>query len=271
MKRFSFFSLCLLLSISSCKNDRDDKCFDPSNRECENYDPCLAKKPVSADFVMEQQFSISGALASVYRADSVFPSGRRVKFRALEDSAYYRWELGTEVVEGFNKQEVSRALTLNLGHYSPRLSISKSPDSICHPQDDGIDVKTKSFQVISACETMIINRFKGVFNDLPDDSLIIEFYFGDFQARPSGPGCSKSLDIWAVDLLQQNSAYIPKYDTIPTIFDLNDGLSDTYVEWVGSGSGSMKGHALLDRNKKTISLDFSYANISRQFNGKIIP
>jgi hypothetical protein len=190
-----------------------------------------------------------------------------VKFRALEDSAYYRWELGTEVVEGYDKQEIIRALNVPLGTYANILTVTKDPDTLCHPMDDGVDTQTRSFEVISACNTMIINRFKGVFTDNPNDSVTIEFYFGDFQGRPAGPNCENSRDIWAVDLLQGTTAYIPKHDTIPTELEFTDGFSDKLIEWKGSGSGSMKGTAQLDRINHTIELDFTYANLSRKFIG----
>ena len=37
-----------LLALQSCKEECP--CDDPTNPNCDNYDPCYGKKPITADF-----------------------------------------------------------------------------------------------------------------------------------------------------------------------------------------------------------------------------
>jgi hypothetical protein len=55
MKNFNAFYLIIFLSITlfSCCKD-EPKCQDPTKIECENYDPCYGKKPISAAFKIEE-------------------------------------------------------------------------------------------------------------------------------------------------------------------------------------------------------------------------
>jgi len=51
MKRLILLSFSLLIITACCKDEpKEEKCFDPSNSACENYDPCFGVDSFAADF-----------------------------------------------------------------------------------------------------------------------------------------------------------------------------------------------------------------------------
>lgn len=58
MKKLTLLTLSLLLITASCKDEPDNKCYDASNPDCENYNPCFGTSPVSADFVMSERLGL---------------------------------------------------------------------------------------------------------------------------------------------------------------------------------------------------------------------
>lgn len=239
-------------------------CWDATNPGCENYDPCLSKSPVSAEFVIEQQLGFVGEFSDVYIEDSLIAGGQFVRFRALEDSAYYKWYLGTEIVEGYEHQEVIRRMNVPFGLYDAHLVVQKGPDTTCFPMDDGLDSASKDFKHIPVCELMIHNKFKGIFDDTPGDSIVIEFMFSDRDFVP----CAKTSFLYGFNLLAPRTFPDGKYDTTNTFVH---AFSDSQVEWNGAGGATMHGSAQLNRKLKTIHIEYSYQNIERVFNGVVIP
>ena len=47
MKKF-YYLLILALLWAGCKEDDEEECFDPTNPECSNYDPCYGNEPTAA-------------------------------------------------------------------------------------------------------------------------------------------------------------------------------------------------------------------------------
>ncbi|MCA1761884.1 MAG: hypothetical protein LC664_02615, partial [Flavobacteriales bacterium] len=61
------------------------------------------------------------------------------------------------------------------GTYTAALVVDKEPNTFCFPEDDGRDSIFKTFEIVNVCELMIMNKFKGVFESAPEDSVIVEF------------------------------------------------------------------------------------------------
>jgi len=261
---FMLFAVGFILS--SCREEKEEeKCWDPANPDCENYDPCYSVGEVSANFLIEGQLGVLPQHRDIFLEDSLFISGTYLRFKAFEKEAYYKWYLGSELIEGYGDSLVIRRLIdLPPGLYPASLVVEKTPNYDCHPQDDGRDSVIKYFRVIDPCDLMIRNRFRGVFDDLPEDSIDIEFVFADLHFL-NAP-CSDYF-LHGINLMGPNLDPESKYDTIKADAW---GLADSRIDWVGSGGATLNGTALLNREKGTIHLDYSFQNIERVFNGIVI-
>ena len=113
MNKVFFYSiLFLFVTVTSCKEDDEDQCCDPTNPECANYDPCFGNEP-TAEFKMRGTsvgFPVSENLVAEW-CDTIFNSG--VEFMAdMEDADVYEWYIGTETEPRFG-----RSFKLGFGDY----------------------------------------------------------------------------------------------------------------------------------------------------------
>jgi hypothetical protein len=124
MKSILSLFLITLISIAflnSCKKSECEPCNDSGNPKCPNYNPCLNKFEVSADFKIGQIYSASVKhYSSVYNdafiEDSIFPVLCSISFRANEVNAKYTWYLGSEVI---NESKIDRVFSgLPKGKYT---------------------------------------------------------------------------------------------------------------------------------------------------------
>ncbi len=199
MKSLYLFILCVIFSIACSKNDDSPECpcSDPSDPECPNYDPCFGKSPVTADFNIFDDVFFFGPHAGGYFQDSYLYSGS-FKMEAIEKNAHYTWYLGTEVVTGFGDSVVTRGISsLEPGMYSAALVVEKAPDTLCFPMDLGRDSIYKTFTIVDKCDLLILNKFQGVFETAPNDSMTIEFMYLDPNTKE--PDCQE-FDLGGVNL-----------------------------------------------------------------------
>ena len=173
-----YFLLALLAGavLAGCRDDDDEPCCDPTNPECPNYDPCFGENPVTAEFRMFDEIFTAGPEANTWYEDDVIWDGR-IKFQAVEKNAYYKWYLGDQVVEGYGDSVVIRnTVHLDPGFYPAALVVEKEPNTSCFPQDSGRDSTFRFFQVKNVCDLLIMNKFKGVYEHSPTDSIVIQFF-----------------------------------------------------------------------------------------------
>ena len=173
---FKTFLACGIFAaaLSCCKpDDNDPPCTDPANPECENYDPCFGKLETTAFFTIAQQYFPIGENAEVFIEDDVVTGGL-LKFKAIfQEGATYTWILGVDTIVGGH--EVIRALgDLPEGTYGNSLIVSKQPDTLCFPTDDGVATFSKPFIRIDGCERAILGKFRCKFEGLQHDSINIE-------------------------------------------------------------------------------------------------
>ncbi|QNL21101.1 hypothetical protein HZR84_03820 [Hyphobacterium sp. CCMP332] len=177
---------CLLLTIFmlGCNNSDDDPdlvCNDPTNPNCPNFDPCFNKFPTTADFSISKQLGFTEPWNEVYVIDTVFFGGI-IRFRAMDSLAdTYKWYLGAEIIEGGPELfEIERSFfaPLQPGIYNAALVTSKTADQECFPNDTGIDSVFREFVIKdNTCEALVINKFKGTFDDAITDTVVIELLF----------------------------------------------------------------------------------------------
>ena len=217
--------LSLIIFTISCKPDKEYPeppvpCTDPENPECPNYDPCFGEVPVTAQFRMYDDIFTFGPNADTWYEDSILKGGS-IKFQAIEDSAYYKWYLGQEVVEGYTDSVLTRGInSLQPGTYDAALVVEKNPNLACLPSDDGRDSVYQTFTIVHKCDLLVINKFKGVFASNPQDSVIIEFLYVNPNTKE--PDCD-SYYLGGINLNGEG-------DT--TLTGNLMGLVNRYIKWI---------------------------------------
>jgi hypothetical protein len=88
-----------MLTWSSCKDD-DPKCYDETNPECENYDPCHGKREINTFFKVrpgDRGFKPPGEWCKLIPCDTFNASS--VRFDAPDgnpENSTYTWQIGSE-------------------------------------------------------------------------------------------------------------------------------------------------------------------------------
>jgi hypothetical protein len=175
MKNFNAFAILLLIAIpflnSCCK-----KCQDPSNSECENYDPCFSEKPVSASFKILETVTGYTPFWQNYDTDTLASS--YAKFEADIEGAEYKWEIGakTYTEKSFSQSFIGVADKTVI---PVTLIVKKQPNKGCNPNDDGIDTFTRKLVIVNDCKLFSLNetyKFRGSYTDSPKDIFDMSFY-----------------------------------------------------------------------------------------------
>ncbi len=164
--RFFTALAALALFTTCCKDD----CLDPTNPDCDNYDPCYGKTLPSAKFIMEES-NTDLANQGIWYADSTF-FGAMLRFRSEYDEAGYKhtWYVGAEV---FNKATTPDRNFLNQARPQD-ITISHvleyTPDLQCFPDDDGKDSVAQTFRLIASFNTdfQTYGTFRGVLDNEVD-------------------------------------------------------------------------------------------------------
>lgn len=174
------FILFLLIVIASCKKDIGyPPCYDVNNPACENYDPCYAISPVKADFNAFMRYSI---FSQERFSDSVVFYAASIE--ATESGANYTWIVdnndtlyNSPLVYGFGS---SMQMSINdTGLHQVKLIVQKQPNSICYPNDDGIDSIIKQLFFKIPRSAYICDYYKGVLSSNPTDSFTIRIAYDD--------------------------------------------------------------------------------------------
>jgi len=135
------------MALNSCRKP----CTDPTNPNCENYDPCYNLKPTSAGF--KTYVPISDFVGFWKTAGWVYDVesdtiGVECYFRAEEENAKYTWLIGGGV---YHTRTVS--IDFRTSNLAPStrvpitLIVEKEPNKKCFPNDNGKDTFTKEILV----------------------------------------------------------------------------------------------------------------------------
>lgn len=162
-----FVLFAVLITAACCK----DKCSDPANPDCGNYDACYGKKPVSAAFKIQeilQRPSLPEGWGETFDTDTV--TTYAVQFTALEEGAEYEWRIGSEVLKG--KSITKTNFPIN-GTYPITLIVKKAPNKACFPSDDGRDTVIRNMYMANwFIQSPLFGRFKGTVTN-PNDTLTV--------------------------------------------------------------------------------------------------
>ncbi|MEC8739755.1 MAG: hypothetical protein VXX63_07740 [Bacteroidota bacterium] len=189
---FLSFAILAVLSFSGCK-----ECSDPTNPECENYDPCHNSKPANADFTINEQIN---ATDFYYESDTIYRVNGTL-FKPKHDADSITWLLGAEIV---HQKELYRR-----GYPEGWIEvtmIAKMNPSGCLTQEQRIDTVTKQFYVLpspGSLDSTITKAspwwgtWEGYNTDEPNDKFTVSwgYIFGsnlivpvvmDFVGLPKG-------------------------------------------------------------------------------------
>jgi hypothetical protein len=217
MKNLKFLILLLgfagLLTLQSCKEDEcPEPCQDPTNPDCENYDPCYGKVPLKASFRITQR---TGGGVNYTYADT-FPNGesyfqesaifsRSGLFHFLADTipgATYTWYLGSEV---FNTWAFTRSISMDQepgGRFEVKLVVEREPDLDCFPDDVGKDSLTKVFYLKNICDLTTAKTMRVFEPQLSTDSFDFKFYAFN-NNFPEGDSCRYSYFTWTYNFYNE--------------------------------------------------------------------
>jgi hypothetical protein len=168
----------MALVLNSCKEDCPS-CQDPTNPDCDNYDPCWNKQPVTGDFEISQQpVTFYPDYIGDWHPDLKFFRGligfRPVNFIEGDTSVKYTWLLGSEVVHDYYlERDFSDTEQSGENNIRITLIVEKEPDLDCFPLDDGKDTITKYIQLVdNTCEFLTFGDFKVLFEGDKDSTTV---------------------------------------------------------------------------------------------------
>lgn len=174
------FSLSFLLVFTSCKKEVQPG-MAPLNQGCD------CAKEVTADFQILEVAGYGWDDELDTETDTIFYN-KNVYFVAKEENASYTWIIGSETLTG---KKVGRYFDeTTKGHtISVTLIVKKKPNTICLPNDDGIDTLTKTFFV--ANKMLIENSptpyfMEGTYRvkdsmDVDSIDIIFDYYYNSSQ------------------------------------------------------------------------------------------
>ncbi|MEQ8706148.1 MAG: hypothetical protein RIC19_19610 [Phaeodactylibacter sp.] len=242
-------ALALLLA-SGCRKE-DEECYDPTDSSCANYDPCWEKEAVSAGFVMEERVAHFDSVWHI-PTDTILEGGI-LRLRALQPADSIRWQMS-----GDPRTWDSEELRMQFGG-SESLEISltlwREPDTLCFPDDDGIDSLTRRLTVVPHPEAAIIGRYRGATDANPDEPYELEIFWREstpsashatIQITGIHPGCNNTFDFNVITSV--GSGYL------------------AYAFWRGSletttGCSAPQGIARLSANRQEITVRFRMRNL----------
>jgi hypothetical protein len=136
-------------------------------------DPCEKERPISADFFIYETFG-NPILEGWKNVDADTVAAYGVTFLAAEKNAVYEWTLGAETIttRSFYREKFPRGQNLEVS-----LKVTKTPNSNCFPDDDGVDFKRRSFYttVDFGCSSRINGTFRGADEDAPNEIRDVTF------------------------------------------------------------------------------------------------
>ncbi len=235
MKYIFFISLIALsFMLTSCPDE------DPVK-----LDPCEGKMPVTAEFTIKQAVSdFTNDTIKWVETDSVVQVNS-VVFEAVGNYESYEWQLGDDPKIKTGKKIFYR-FEEPYGKLKMRLIVKNKPDTLCFPNDDGVDTVNKSFHVINFNQIAIIGDYLGYDTANPKETYIVKIRYEEERER--------GLIIYNVD----KGGYYPADWDGP---NMNYSISNYLVIFDADGNLNFDcknpiGSAELQKDWKTVIIDY---------------
>ncbi|KAB2913813.1 MAG: hypothetical protein F9K23_16350 [Bacteroidetes bacterium] len=176
MRFLLFILICagLILTAESCKKE----CHDRSNPDCENYDPCYGKQPLTADF---ETFEVSIFPDNwiPYSTDTLASSD--VFFRAKEENVEYEWTVGSETIttRSFTRKNFPVGVRIPI-----TLKVKRKTDFGCFPTDSVV-AQTRNIFVIDGYEnSKVAGYYQGYHTNNAADTFTVCIYIPEYSMNP---------------------------------------------------------------------------------------
>lgn len=255
--------ILFVVLLSACKEEPNDP--------IEPIDPCKNAKPVTANFdIFEESYWSKGFL--IY-TDTII-AGNIAHFKASEKYDSYTWQVGTDTSK-YHTMEFTLKFDKPYKNVPVKLIVRKKPNLDCYPDDDGIDTLIKYINVVSVVDIPIYGDYYGCEQDNPQDSYTINIgrkYAIDYHdSMPYINNLSYCIDTIPYG---NHGEWWPNVEVILYY----RGIVFNSYDWAGNGCLVPKGRAELQKDMKTIIIDYSTIKdiyspkirISRKFIGKKI-
>ena len=252
-----FYLLAVFLVLSSCKKD---ECKDPTNPDCENYDPCYGISMPTAKFLMEEQIWDDSNERVYISEDSIF-SGSNIRFRSTFESDEYKhtWYVGSEVLSGFKVTRNFLTVT-NRPNYITISHVMEYPvDKMCFPLDDGRDSVSQTFYLIEYWKELnVLGAFRGLLKGQTDsfDFKIRTLYEDGMDAKRIRIG-NERMDDYFINFHNEG-------DSIP--YDFFSANNVGY--FTGNGGPSPDGVMNYNKENNSISLKYRFHNQDFELSGR---
>jgi len=182
MKKLFLFliPLTVIMLCNSCK----EECDDATNPECPNYvepvvvDPCAGSHEVSAEFTIEQKVGIS---PNAYFIETTGASCRLssdagtsdIRLYGRQDGLNYKWIIGADTI--YEREYIFQfGNEFAGGIYPIKLIVSGEIDSLCFPNDNGMDTVIKYLPVVDFMDNPILGTYKIAWDSAPQDSFDVK-------------------------------------------------------------------------------------------------
>ncbi len=120
-------------TLTSCKKKC---CNDPTNPDCENYDPCYGIQEANAEFVIEENVNGRYFIGDTVGGVSLH------RFRALHNADSFIWKLGSETIR---EKQFERRFFPNDKWLEVQLIVFKKANSNCNKKQKISDTLKKRF------------------------------------------------------------------------------------------------------------------------------
>ena len=269
-------TLAALLGTISCKN----KCDDPTDMDCENYNPCYGVEKTSAYFIVEESLG-----EHWIECDTIIGRGNisAVRFTASQDADSFIWTLGSETIH--SKSFIRQSFPPNEHIPLSLIVINKNSNKKCHPLDDGRDTFSRVLYVWDSesywDETNkkyvidnplpIQGKYRGYFSSNPEKQVVITL-------EDTVSACSKADEKSRILLKSINlpdGYFQPCYDdencgyffggwtkrAIAATLGMRVYRMNNYNNFQGDSVYQLYGFMQLSRDLKEVEIDIEYYSL----------
>ena len=236
--------LMLIVLLGSC-----EKCNDPCDIDCDNYDPCCGQSHADASFTIYEL--LNGLTPTVEREGyTVTPMATDTILRfntalmkADFAADYYEWTIGDDP-RTWNTREV--ALNFGVQFYMPipiTLKVAKAVDKSCFPDAKDTVTFQRTLVVVPKEDSKVVGRYEGALRSAPSKPNFLQIKdtvdrYGSLRYGHAGiiPSCNMPAPTLGHFYVGYRSFYL---DSRPTSIGCCFGLNG-YGKLQQDGSLSMK-------------------------------
>jgi hypothetical protein len=157
-----------LLAMGSC-----EKCDDPCDIDCDNYDPCCGQSPADASFTIYEVLNApnptkerEGYTVTPMATDTILRFNTAL-MEADFKADYYEWTIGDDP-RTWNTREV--ALSFGVQFYIPipiTLKVAKAVDKSCFPDAKDTVTFQRTLVIVPEEDSKAVGRYEGFLNSAP--------------------------------------------------------------------------------------------------------